>query len=275
MEERLREFYKELDTYYDSCDYEGMEDYLMRKLRENEGACDACYYPMEVTVLNELGTMYRCIGKQEKSKVYFGEAVNRILTGIGKDTMEYATAVNNLAGTCRMMGEYEEAARYFEESMQVYEKIGGSESYYYMTALNNLGLVRLETRELEAAAACFGKVLPVMEKLQASRGGLESELAVTWCNLAVLSFFKGDDETALAQCGKSLALYEKVPEGRRGHLGAVYNLLGDIYSRAGRSEDARSAYRSSLQWTEKFYGRNHEYEITKKKLDEAGAARER
>lgn len=245
-----------------------MENFLMRSLRENEGACDACYYPMEVTVLNELGTMYRCIGKQGKSKAFFRRAADKIIAGIGKDTMEYATAVNNLAGTCRMMGEFEEAAGYFREAMHYYELLGGPDSYYYMTALNNLGLVYLETRELEKAGECFEKVLPAMEKLNAQKSGLENELAVTWCNLAVLSYFSGDDKAAMERCRASLAWYEKIPENRRGHLGAVYNLLGDIYSRQGHIEKAKSAYISSLKWTERFYGINHEYEITKEKLDE-------
>ncbi len=272
MEERLKEFYDELEKYYDACDYEGMEDFLMRTLTEHTGACGACYYPLQVSVLTELGTMYKCTGEYERSKEYFRQALEKIRFGIGTKTLEYATAANNLAGAFRLTGQPDEAIRYFTEALQAYESLADAKesiqsNYYCMTVLNNLGLVYLEMREPARADDCFSRVLPSMIKLNEEQGGLEPELAVTCCNQAAARYFDEDLPGAQEKIDEALKWYEKAPENRRGHLGAVYNLQGDIFRREGKKEDAKDAYQQAMYWTKRFFGENPEYETALRKME--------
>ena len=58
--------------------------------------------PEYVSILNELGGLYRMLGEYDNSELAFLKAIDIQSETDGKDNPDYATSINNLAGTYRL-----------------------------------------------------------------------------------------------------------------------------------------------------------------------------
>lgn len=267
MEEMLQELYGKIAEYYSNRDFDGLEKYLIVKLRENAQTCIACYNPFEVTILNELGTLYRGLGRQKEAVEMFDSAASIIEQRNGSENEEYATAINNLAGAYRLDGQTAEAIRCFQKALDIYERCGSRRSYLFSSAENNLGLVYLGMKDTKRAEACFLDALGIIRELREKNAEYAADLAVTYTNLASVYYYEQDPEKAINFCNKALTEYDVIPEQRQSHRGAVYNLLGDICRNQGKTEKAKNHYQTALAWTEKYFGRNYEYRRLQEKID--------
>ncbi len=266
MEEILNQLYEEIGRFYAQRDFEGLEKYLIVKLRENAQSCIACYNPFEVTILNELGTLYRGLGRQEEAIQMFESAAAIIEERLGTANEEYATAVNNLAGAYRLNGQTDAAVKSFQKAMEIYEKCGSQRTYLYSSAENNLGLVYLGIHNAEAAEECFLDALQIVENLREESDEFAGDLAVTYVNLASAKYLKKEWQHAEKYCTRALEEYDSVPENQQNHKAAAYNLLGDIYRVRSCPEQAKAYYRNALEWTERFFGKNYEYQRLEEKI---------
>ena len=268
MQEQLHELYEEIGRYYAAGDFSGLEAFLLRKYRESAPGCSCCYSSMTVTVLNELGTLYRGAGKQADAINSFSRAGKHVAAHLGTQNAEYATVINNLGGAYRLNSQYEEALDSFQKALSIYEEIGEKESYLYSSALNNMALVYIDTGDLENAERCLRDALASVKNLAAQSEEFIPEVAASYSNLAAVCSRRGDMETALSLCDKAFAEYEKVPEDSRDHLAAVWNLVGNIRVVQKDPAGAKEAYEKALSLTERFFGKNHEYEQLVRKLQD-------
>ena len=260
MEEIFKQLYEELDSLYQGGDFDAAETYLIHKLRENGNSCFACYNPLEAAIINELGSLYRCQGRTDESIESFETLAEMLKIRVGTENEEYANVVNNLAGAYRLKGDYDKAIRNFETARDIYEKGIGKNSYLYSSLLNNMGLVYMELNQCREAEKNFHEALRIIEKLEENSEEFTGDKAVTYSNLASVCLKEKNLDKAEEYLSCALDIYGTVLPEYRYHMGAVYNTLGHVRRIRKNYEGARKAYLWAMEWTEKFYGKNNEYE---------------
>lgn len=77
-------------------------------------------HPAHVSILNDLGGLYRSTGEYSKPEPSFLKAMQFLGNTLGKDHSGYATCINNLAGLYRLTGDYPRADQLFLEASDIY-----------------------------------------------------------------------------------------------------------------------------------------------------------
>ncbi|MDL2236277.1 tetratricopeptide repeat protein [Christensenellaceae bacterium OttesenSCG-928-K19] len=134
-------FYEELDKLYATGDIGAVEEYLQKELNAHVRTCARCYDSLEISALNELGTLYRNTGRIGEAISSFESARKIIEIYLGTDSLEYAMILNNLAGAYRLCGEAENALKLYLACLVAYEGAMGRENRYYCGALNDIALI--------------------------------------------------------------------------------------------------------------------------------------
>jgi tetratricopeptide (TPR) repeat protein len=128
-------------------------------------------------------------------------------------------------------GQYNRAAMYLNRAAQKAEELGPLE---LGRSLNNLGeLARLRGQTAEAERL-FLRALAVKELL----GPDSPEVATSLNNLAQVYITEGRDTDAIPLLERSLTIQEKALDPEHPALRRTLIVLGEVYRRVGRSEDA-------------------------------------
>ncbi len=181
MSVTIDSIYQKLEEFYAENNFEGAEKYLTREANLAQPCCGG-FNPVYITIMNELGSLYRRTDKLDQAIGWFNKARLIVHGSVGEKTVEYATTIGNLADTYRMAGEYEKALPLFKQSLQIYEDTIGTENYLYAAALNNLSLLYATQEEYSSALPYAQKALEVISGIE----GSENETAITCTNLAGL-----------------------------------------------------------------------------------------
>lgn len=123
MNMTIEEFYGELMQMRETSTLEEVEVFLTKCLQDAAHGCKMCFNPLEISVCNELGLLYRSTGEFKKSEEMFVIAQNLIETHLGRQTIQYAAVLNNLGGTYKLAGRLQEVAQLFDKSALIYESI--------------------------------------------------------------------------------------------------------------------------------------------------------
>lgn len=256
MNERVEQFYQELDKAYASAtSLQDVETFLLQALEENTAGCKFCFNTLETTICNELGSFYRGAGEFQKSVEAFERAKALIAQHIGDRSVEYATVVNNLAGTYRVAGELNKAKLCFIECAAIYEGTIGKDNTLYCSVLNNLALVYQDEGDYENAEENLRSALAFSSTLPQE----QPECAITLSNIGALYLAKNELDQAKEFLVKSVEAYNKVNMEDRMHLAAVYNSLGSLYFKEGNPNKALDALEKAKKLTYYYFGENHEY----------------
>lgn len=256
MNERVEQFYQELDKAYASAEsLKDVENFLLKALDDNTAGCKFCFNTLETTICNELGSFYRGTGQFQKSVEAFERTKTLIAQHIGDRSVEYATVVNNLAGTYRVAGELNKAKLCFIECAAIYEGTVGKENTLYCSVLNNLALVYQDEGDYDSAEENLRSALAFATKLPAE----QPECAITLSNIGALYLARNDLAKAKEFLVKSVEAYNKVGMDNRVHLAAVYNSLGSLYFKEGNPNKALDALEKAKKLTYYHFGENHEY----------------
>lgn len=253
MQDDMYDFYASLDESYALGNAEQFLLDCAEKARQAEPGGHTL-----ITILNELGSLYRGTGRYEQSLASFQRATELAGQAFGEDCEEYATILNNMAGTYRLMKDYNRAIGLFSQAMEIYRRAGAENSYAYASVLNNLSLACRETRQFDLAISYLEQALSLIEAFP----GNAQELAVTYNNLTALYSAVGKREKAMLCLNRALLEYEKCPEEQRVHYAAVLNSLAGFLFSQGEYQRAVMLYRKSAGYTLKFFGKNEEYGIT-------------
>ncbi|WP_049898239.1 tetratricopeptide repeat protein [Ruminococcus gauvreauii] len=258
-----KEFYHQLGVRYRTHDMERIEQFLaacVRSLGEEQKN------PMLLCmVYNEMGSFYRGTSRYQESLSAFRKSQELVLDLKGRDTADYAVSVNNIAGTYRLMGEYEQAVSLFLEALNIHEKLGDRQSYAYASVHNNLALACQELGQLSRAASHLETALPLIETMP----GHSHEAAVTETNLGILYHRMGETEKAHRSIAGALHTFEGLDDEKNVHYAAALNMLGTFHYETGQYEQAAAAYKKAAEYTERFFGRNAEYETACRNLSRA------
>ena len=248
------EFYHQLGIRYRTHDGNQVEKFLTDCARQLEG--DGADRTMRCMVYNELGSFYRGTSRYQESMEAFRKSQEIILELKDRDTVEYATSINNMAGTCRLAGAHEQAVALFQEALEIHEKLGDRQSYAYASAHNNLSLAYQELGQLSLAAAHLERALPLIGNMP----GRGHAVAVTYTNLSTLYHRMKEKDKAYQCIQKALGIFEGLDDAKNVHYAAAVNMLGELEYESGQYEKAAVSFKKAAEYTERFFGRNAEYE---------------
>ncbi|MCH1983908.1 tetratricopeptide repeat protein [Ruminococcus sp. OA3] len=258
-----KEFYHQLGTQYRTHDMQRIEQFLAgcaRQLEEKQKNPILC-----CMVYNEMGSFYRGTSRYQDSLLAFRKSQKLILELKGKDTVEYAASINNMAGTYRLMGEHKQAVSLFQEALNIHERMGDCQSYAYASVHNNLALACQELGQLSRAASHLETALPLIENMP----GHGHEVAVTETNLGILYHRMGETTKGHQCIARALKIFEELDDEKNVHYAAALNMLGTFCYESGEYGQAAAAYKKAAEYTERFFGRNAEYEIACRNLSRA------
>lgn len=254
MEDWSSKFFRELDWWYTHRDEPTeVEDFLRHKQQELEEANGEPW--QMVVVCNELGSLYRGLGRYSESLSQF-QTARELGSGILTNG-DRATLLNNMAGTCRLMKNERQAEELFVKAIDLYEQEGMVETPMYASALNNLALVYQGEGRLKEASTLLGRALALI-RLFPDR---QEELAITYQNLASVRCAEGDYRKAAFYIDRAIQEYRKLPEEDRSHYAAVLNCMAGILSQTGNSWRALALYREAAEYARRFGGENEEFGI--------------
>lgn len=252
----IQKFYSELDNLYAQGKQGEIEGFLKAKIAN--APCMSCSYnPLVVAVYSELGSFCRGQGRFCEAIQWFEAALQLIVSHLGENNIEYATAMNNLAGAQRMDGQNDKAAISFGEAMRIYRKLVGMDNYYYVSCVNNLSLLEINRQNFDRAEELLLQALSAIEGKQE----LRQEKAITLCNLGTCELCRKNNDYAERYLRQAEEIYRSFPKGQQVHLAAVCNSLGGIHYYRGDMSAAVKAYTEAKELTQFYFGRSAEYAI--------------
>src|SRR5579859_867550 len=216
-------------------------------------------------VYNEVGEMYRLLGRMQDARYYFDLAL--ALSKAKKNRREEGYALNNIGRVYADSGDKRQALGYYEEALEAYKEVGdlvgegavinnlawvyddfgnrklalekyeqalaicreAKDRYDEARLLNSIGCIYAKMEQTELAEKYHEQALPIMQEL-GSRGGE----AWTLNNLGRVYENKGDLKLALEYLQEALRIRRET--GNRHGEGATLNNMNRIYNKLGQYE---------------------------------------
>lgn len=268
--------YSSEGNYMEAISY--MEEYV--ELIVEEFGHDSDRY---VTVINDLGGMYRNVGDFKNAEETFTKALTIIEGKLGKRSEQYATTIVNLACMYRFTNQFEKAEKSFLDAISIYDEceemaqvLEDSKCSYcayqetrnenvqnaklkeeyrkkllYANATNNLGTLYQDMKQFEKAVHCHKRSLEILETTDKY-----DYIAITLSNLVnpMIQEKKFDEAKVLAK--RSLEIFETHLSSDHPFYLMAYNNLGAVHFHTSEFEKALECFKVVEQKLKKTYGEN-------------------
>lgn len=200
-----RRVIEKLDEYLDRNDMSSAERHLDYWLAEAEAGGDL---RGRLTVLNEQIGLYRKCGKEEKAMSAAQAAISLADELELRGSITMGTTLINAATAYRAFGRSDAALPCYERAREIYESLLPENDERRGGLYNNMALTLVSLERWEEAEALYRKALSVMSGIEHG----ETDMAITYCNLADLAAARDGEEKAEAAIG--------------GYLERAWELLG-------------------------------------------------
>ena len=167
-------------------------EYLDAELKKAKEQNDAF---TEMTLHNEVVSFHRRTGEQAKAVTAINEILELIEKFELKDSVLGANMYLNCATTLNFFKRTADSLPLFERAFEAYINTIPENDYRFAGFYNNYALALYDTENYNEALRYFRKALNILSLYK----GNDSEMAVTFCNLAHL-FEKTEDEEMLINC---------------------------------------------------------------------------
>lgn len=264
-EQKLKNFYDQIDRLYSKKAFGELEVYLHDKLGEEMASNGKD--SILITILNELATFYRGQNEPEKSVDYLRMAAEAVQKSQGEDSKEYATLITNLSAAYRYQKNGPAAIQYGEQAVKILKKLGTEYWFFYSAALNNLGMAYLSVGETGTARIHFERAMELLREHGMDRNPDSEEKCVIMINIAYTYYVEKKLRQAEDYCWSTIKEYRNIHRRRWDHIYVLLRLMGDIYRELGQGEKAGKAYQMALKRIEKAAGKNFEYKEIEKRLE--------
>lgn len=198
---------QELDALYEKGCQAEAGALLLRSLEKTREHAD---WRSELSVLSELLGYYRRTGEADKGLQAVNDALALVRAHRMGCTVSGATVLLNAATTLKAFGYAAESILIFTHVARVYADNLDPTDYSFAGLYNNMALSYDDIGETESAERYFRLALNVLERI----GGLESEAAVTWCNMADMYGRRDPEDSRIEKCMESAWACLQVPELR-------------------------------------------------------------
>lgn len=167
-------------------------EYLDSELKKAKEQNDAF---TEMTLHNEVVSFHRRTGEQAKAVAAINEILELIEKFELKNSVLGANMYLNCATTLNFFKRTADSLPLFERAFEAYINTIPENDYRFAGFYNNYALALYDTENYTEALRYFRKALNILSLYK----GNDSEMAVTFCNLAHL-FEKTEDEEMLVNC---------------------------------------------------------------------------
>ena len=167
-------------------------EYLDSELKKAKEQNDAF---TEMTLHNEVVSFHRRTGEQAKAVTAINEILELIEKFELKTSVLGANMYLNCATTLNFFKRTADSLPLFERAFEAYINTIPENDYRFAGFYNNYALALYDTENYTEALRYFRKALNILSLYK----GNDSEMAVTFCNLAHL-FEKTEDEEMLVNC---------------------------------------------------------------------------
>lgn len=181
---------------------------------------------------NNLGVVYRDLGKFETSKDYSQKALK-----ILKDPIDRASAYNNIGACNRNLGKNEEAIKYYLKALKIYEST--DERNKEATVLNNIGMVYSYLGIRSKSEDFLMRAKVIFEKNKDQKG-----ISQTYNNLAILYASNDELSKSLDYFKYSLAIEEKLKDIKG--IAESANNVGEVFRYMQQFDSAEVYFERSI-----------------------------
>ena len=256
---QIKEFMKNLDELYQAKRMSGIESYLKDGINEALGRHDE---GTALILLNELMGYYRSVSRHEACKQCAKQAL-ALIDSLGLEgTVNHGTTLLNAATGLRAAGDCDGAKAFYQQAKAILEKQLPAGDYRLASLYNNMSLLYASTGELEQAKAYAENAVCQIAGTQDTA----AERAISLSNLGSICIRLGQTGQARQSLEQAVHLFEALPGGDDPHYPAALSGLAELYFRQGELDKAAELYRHALERIERIYGKNDDWQTTRRNL---------
>ncbi len=256
---QITEFMKKLDELYRKKQFSDIESYLRNGINDALGRHDE---GTALILLNELMGYYRSVSRHADCAKAAEQAL-ALITSMGLErTVNHGTTLLNAATGLRAAGENDQAEKVYQKAQAILETQLPAEDYRLATLYNNMSLLYAATGRLEQAAEYARKAVERMEQ----NPDAQVELAISLSNLGGMYTRLGQADQARRCLERAVRLFEQLPGGDDPHYPAALCALAELHFHQGEPEKAAELFRRALSLIERTYGRNDDWQTTRRNL---------
>ncbi|WP_373211224.1 DUF4125 family protein [Allofournierella massiliensis] len=250
---------KKLDELYQKKQFSGIESYLNNGINDALGRHDE---GTALILLNELMGYYRSVSRHADCAEAAEKALALICSMGLEGTVNHGTTLLNAATGLRAAGENDRAEETYRKAQVILESQLPAEDYRLASLYNNMSLLYAAMGRLELAAEYARKALERIEQ----NPDAQAELAISLSNLGGMYTRLGQSERAHRCLERAVRLFEQLPGGDDPHYPAALCALAELHFHQGEPEKSAELFRRALGLIERAYGRNDDWQTTRRNL---------
>nr|WP_276870851.1 DUF4125 family protein [Fournierella massiliensis] len=213
-------------------------------------------------MLNELMGYYRSVSRHADCAEAAEKALALICSMGLEGTVNHGTTLLNAATGLRAAGENDRAEETYRKAQVILESQLPAEDYRLASLYNNMSLLYAAMGRLELAAEYARKALERIEQ----NPDAQAELAISLSNLGGMYTRLGQSERAHRCLERAVRLFEQLPGGDDPHYPAALCALAELHFHQGEPEKSAELFRRALGLIERAYGRNDDWQTTRRNL---------
>lgn len=256
---QITEFMKKLDELYQKKQFSGIESYLNNGINDALGRHDE---GTALVLLNELMGYYRSVSRHADCAKAAEKALALICSMGLEGTVNHGTTLLNAATGLRAAGENDRAEEAYRKAQAILESQLPAEDYRLASLYNNMSLLYAAMGRLELAAEYARKALERIEQ----NPDAQAELAISLSNLGGMYTRLGKADRARQCLERAVRLFEQLPGGDDPHYPAALCALAELHFHQGEPEKSAELFRRALGLIERAYGRNDDWQTTRRNL---------
>jgi len=207
-----------------------------------------------VFLLNELGSLYRFMGRYKEALSIFMNSLNLSSQVLGLEHPDTLTSMNNLANLYDSMGQYDNALPLNTSALELRKKVLGPEHPDTLTSMNNLANLYDSIGQYEKALPFYTSALELRKKVL---GPEHPDTLTSMNNLANLYYSLGHYEDSLPIYKETLILREKVLGLEHPNRLTTLSNLAILLCSMGKLEEALPYLQETLDLRKKILGSEH------------------
>lgn len=213
-------------------------------------------HPHLATALNNLGGLYRAIGRYTEAETCLMRAVTMYENTLGRDDLYVARSLNTLAVISNHLGRHKQAEDAMKRALAIQETVPGEDDAYVARGLNTLGSTYQQQGRYAEAEPLLKRALAIREK---ALGPEHRDVANSANSLALLYHRRGRYDEAEPLFQRALSIREKVLGIEHSDVATSLHNLACLNNDQGRYAEAEGNLKRALQIWEKSVGLDHDY----------------
>lgn len=202
------------------------------------------FHPSLVPILDDLGAIYRQLGRYEESEKEYKWGLTIREQTLGLDDPSVADSLDYLASLYNDLNREQEAEFLEQRACRIREKTDGAfVTGPSLQSLFRLGLIQIGLQKYELAEKNLQKCSDLSLKSLGPRNPLANESLVA---LSQAELSAGQSQQAESNLQKSLELQKKNFTDRDYQVGDSLKTLGDFLLAQGKPKEARENYEKAL-----------------------------